>query len=97
MMILVQPEPWACACNKIVESVIIYFSFLGYLWLLGRRLPRKSTLKDRTNISIFIPEIPLQKEISEKVLAFETKIGIGEHYLNALEKQKQYLLQQMFI
>ena len=50
-----------------------------------------------TNIPIFIPEIPLQKEISEKVLAFETKIGIEEHYLNALEKQKQYLLQQMFI
>ena len=50
-----------------------------------------------TNIPIFIPEIPLQKEISEKVLAFETKIGIQEHYLNALEKQKQYLLQQMFI
>lgn len=50
-----------------------------------------------TNIPISIPEIPLQKEISEKVLAFETKIGIEEHYLNALEKQKQYLLQQMFI
>ena len=50
-----------------------------------------------TNIPIFIPEIPLQKEISEKILAFETKIGIEEHYLNALEKQKQYLLQQMFI
>ena len=50
-----------------------------------------------TNIPIFIPEIPLQKEISEKVLAFETKIRIEEHYLNALEKQKQYLLQQMFI
>lgn len=50
-----------------------------------------------TNIPIFIPEIPLQKEISEKVLAFETKIEIEEHYLNALEKQKQYLLQQMFI
>ena len=50
-----------------------------------------------TNIPIFIPEIPLQKEISDKILAFETKIGIEEHYLNALEKQKQYLLQQMFI
>ncbi|MBR3918628.1 MAG: restriction endonuclease subunit S [Clostridia bacterium] len=50
-----------------------------------------------TNIPIFIPEIPLQKEFSEKVLAFETKIGIEERYLNALEKQKQYLLQQMFI
>ena len=50
-----------------------------------------------TNIPISIPEIPLQKEISEKILAFETKIGIEEHYLNALEKQKQYLLQQMFI
>ena len=50
-----------------------------------------------TNIPIFIPEIPLQKEISDKILAFETKIGIEEHYLNVLEKQKQYLLQQMFI
>ena len=50
-----------------------------------------------TNIPISIPEIPLQKEISKKILAFETKIGIEEHYLNALEKQKQYLLQQMFI
>ena len=50
-----------------------------------------------TNIPISIPEIHLQKEISEKILAFETKIGIEEHYLNALEKQKQYLLQQMFI
>ena len=50
-----------------------------------------------TNIPISIPEILLQKEISEKILAFETKIGIEEHYLNALEKQKQYLLQQMFI
>ena len=50
-----------------------------------------------TNIPISIPEIPLQKEITEKVLAFETKIGIEEHYLNVLEKQKQYLLQQMFI
>ena len=50
-----------------------------------------------TNIPISIPEIPLQKEISEKILAFETKIGIEEHYLNVLEKQKQYLLKQMFI
>ena len=50
-----------------------------------------------TNIPIFVPEIPLQKEISEKVLAFETKIEIEEHYINALEKQKQYLLQHMFI
>ena len=50
-----------------------------------------------TNIPIFIPEIPLQKEFSEKVLAFETKIGFEERYLNALEKQKQCLLQQMFI
>ena len=50
-----------------------------------------------TNIPIFIPEIPLQKEYSEKVLAFETKIGIEERYLNAFEKQKQCLLHQMFI
>lgn len=50
-----------------------------------------------TNIPIFIPGIPLQKEISEKVLAFETKIGTEGYYLNALERQKQYLLQQMFI
>lgn len=49
------------------------------------------------NIPIFIPEIPLQIEISERILAFEKKIATEEYYLNALELQKQYLLQHMFI
>ena len=49
------------------------------------------------NISIFIPEIPSQIEISERILAFEEKIATEEYYLNALELQKQYLLQHMFI
>lgn len=49
------------------------------------------------NIPIFIPEIPSQIEISERILAFEEKIATEEHYLNALELQKQYLLQHMFI
>lgn len=49
------------------------------------------------NIPIFIPEIPSQIEISERILAFEEKIATEEYYLNALELQKQYLLQHMFI
>ena len=50
-----------------------------------------------TNIPIFIPDLTIQREISEKVNSFETKIGIEEAYMNALTTQKQYLLQQMFI
>ena len=49
------------------------------------------------NIPIFVPEIPSQIEISERILAFEEKIATEEYYLNALELQKQYLLQHMFI
>ena len=50
-----------------------------------------------TNIPIFIPGIPIQLEISKRLLALERKIATEECYLNALEQQKQYLLQQMFI
>ena len=50
-----------------------------------------------SNIPIFIPDIPIQLEISKRILALERKIETEECYLNALEQQKQYLLQQMFI
>lgn len=50
-----------------------------------------------SNIPIFIPDIPIQLEISKRILALERKIETEESYLNALEQQKQYLLQQMFI
>ena len=50
-----------------------------------------------TNIPIFIPGIPAQLEISKRIFVFERKIATEECYLNALEQQKQYLLQQMFI
>ena len=50
-----------------------------------------------TNIPIFIPGIPVQLEISKRIFVFERKIATEECYLNALEQQKQYLLQQMFI
>ena len=50
-----------------------------------------------TNIPIFIPGIPAQLEISKRIFVFERKIATEEYYLNALEQQKQYLLQQIFI
>ena len=50
-----------------------------------------------TNIPIFILGIPVQLEISKRIFVFERKIATEECYLNALEQQKQYLLQQMFI
>lgn len=50
-----------------------------------------------TNIPIFIPGILVQLEISKRIFVFERKIATEECCLNALEQQKQYLLQQMFI
>ena len=87
--------------NVLPEYLEIFFLTQYFKHEMYKRLEGSVRLclsfEGLTNIPIFIPEIPLQREISEKVLAFETKIGIEEHYLNALEKQKQYLLQQMFI
>ena len=42
------------------------------------------------NIPIFVPEIPSQIEISERILAFEEKIATEEYYLNILLSKKAF-------
>ena len=49
------------------------------------------------NIPITIPAIEEQQKVGNRISGLATKISLEENYLELLKKQKQYLLQSMFI
>ena len=54
-------------------------------------------LKDINKIKCFLPDYETQINVVRILNVLSLKIEIEKQLLNNLEKQKQYLLQQMFI
>ena len=76
-----------------------YYLFQQINWKLfneGTGVPSlsKSTIE---NIKVKIPTLEQQTKISTFLSSLERKAKIEEHILNAILKEKQYLLRQMFI
>lgn len=76
-----------------------YYLFQQINWKLfneGTGVPSlsKSTIE---NIKVKIPTLEQQTKISTFLSSLERKAKIEEHILNAILKEKQYLLHQMFI
>ena len=63
---------------------------------IGSGLPNIQK-KDLAMFKIKIPPIEQQKTISTFLSSLERKTEIEEHILNAIQKEKQYILRQMFI
>ncbi|MFW5595414.1 MAG: restriction endonuclease subunit S, partial [Prevotella sp.] len=53
--------------------------------------------KDLAMFKIKIPAVEQQRKISTFLSSLERKAEIEEMLLNAMKKEKQYLLRQMFI
>lgn len=49
------------------------------------------------NIPISVPSVEEQQKVGDRISNLAKKISLGENYLELLKKQKQYLLQSMFI
>lgn len=63
---------------------------------IGSGLPNIQK-KDLAMFKIKIPPTEQQKTISTFLSSLERKTEIEEHILNAIQKEKQYILRQMFI
>ncbi len=63
---------------------------------IGSGLPNIQK-KDLAMFKIKLPTVEQQKSISTFLSSLERKAGIEEMLLNAMKKEKQYLLRQMFI
>ena len=63
---------------------------------IGSGLPNIQK-KDLAMFKIIVPKIERQITISTFLSSLERKVEIEEHILNAILKEKQYLLRQMFI
>ena len=78
-----------------------YFSTLLFKKEVQKRLEGSVRLclsyESLCNIPFFVPNIDEQKRISRELSLLSSKINIEDCYLSILEKQKQYLLRQMFI
>ena len=84
---------------KDVLPKFCYYLFQQINWKLfneGTGVPSlsKSTID---NIKVKIPTLEQQKTISTFLSSLERKVEIEEMLLNAMKKEKQYLLRQMFI
>ena len=63
---------------------------------IGSGLPNIQK-NDLSKISIIVPTLDKQLQLTVLLSAFKTKIENEEMYVANLDKQKQYLLQQMLI
>ena len=53
--------------------------------------------KDLSQIAIFLPSLPEQKKIAGLLSAIDERIAVETEYAALLQKQKAYLLRQMFV
>ena len=53
--------------------------------------------KDLSQIAIFLPSLPEQRKIAGLLLAIDERIAVETEYAALLQKQKAYLLRQMFV
>ena len=89
---------------KPTSSIATHFLFHCLKWKepdimalrIGSGLPNIQK-KDLSKISIIVPTLDKQLQLTVLLSAFKKKIENEEMYVANLDKQKQYLLQQMFI
>ena len=89
---------------KPTSSIATHFLFHYLKWKepdimalrIGSGLPNIQK-KDLSKISIIVPTLDKQLQLTVLLSAFKKKIENEEMYVANLDKQKQYLLQQMFI
>ena len=84
---------------KDVLPKFCYYLFQQINWKLfneGTGVPSlsKSTIE---NVKVKIPTLEQQTKISTFLSSLERKVEIEKMSLNAMKKEKQYLLRQMFI
>ena len=53
--------------------------------------------KDLSQIAIFLPSLPEQRKIAALLSAVDERITVEKEYATLLQKQKAYLLRQMFV
>lgn len=72
-----------------------------FIWDLGLISPggagrnRVLSQKDFLKLKVFVPSVPVQKEIGEILAAADKGLHLCEDYLKALEKQKRGLMQKL--
>ena len=93
-------------CFKVTDGIVpeyleSYFATNHFLKEMQKRLEGSVRLclsfEGLCNIPIFVPCIDEQTEIGKRIYQLESKIETECNILSLYEKQKQYLLRQMFI
>ena len=93
-------------CFKVTDGIVpeyleSYFATNHFLKEMQKRLEGSVRLclsfEGLCNIPIFVPCIDEQTEIGKQIYQLESKIETECNILSLYEKQKQYLLRQMFI
>ena len=80
------------------QDVDLYFmyEYLLYLGLVSEE-HKRHYISEIEPMSIICPPLPKQRQISNVLRALEIQVESAETYQDLLSKQKQYLLNQMFI
>ena len=93
-------------CFKVIDGIVpeyleSYFATNHFFKEMQKRLEGSVRLclsfEGLCNIPIFVPCIDEQTEIGKRIYQLENKIETESNILSLYEKQKQYLLRQMFI
>ena len=85
--------------NDVNDAKFLYFSLLAVnfdKYKVGSGIPH-IYFKDYSNEQIYYPEATLRERIIKTLACYETKVETEKEMLSALQKQKTFLLQSMFI
>lgn len=85
--------------NDVNDAKFLYFALLAVdfdKYKVGSGIPH-IYFKDYSNEQIYYPAATLRERIIKTLNCYETKVEIEKEMLSALQKQKTFLLQSMFI
>ena len=85
--------------NDVNDAKFLYFALLAVdfdKYKVGSGIPH-IYFKDYSNEQIYYPEATLREKINKTLSCYETKVETEKEMLSALQKQKTFLLQSMFI
>ena len=85
--------------NDVNDAKFLYFALLAVdfdKYKVGSGIPH-IYFKDYSNEQIYYPEATLRERIIKTLSCYETKVETEKEMLSALQKQKTFLLQSMFI
>lgn len=81
------------------DAKYLYFAMLAIdfgQYKVGSGIPH-IYFKDYSSEKIYYPDETQRNRIEKALTAYETKLGVEKRMLSALQKQKAFLLQSMFI